>query len=312
VNFRRYRDLVIVLLALTVPFWFLRASMHDPRQATGPDRIIVRMAAPIQYAAAALARGVSNVWGGWIYLVDVKEDNRTLIAQNARLTKRVHELEGNEQEVHRLRRLLALRQNLPTDVVSAQVIGKNTNEYFRVARVSLDREAREIGPNLPVLSQDGVVGTTLKSAGDTVDVRLVVDAGSGVDVVVQRTGARGFVRGTGDERNYACSVEYMQRTDEVEVGDLLVTSGVGRRFPKGIPVGTVTQVTKRDFGIYQTVVASPAVDFSRLEEVLIVMGAPSSDESVGSREAPGQRPGVRSPEPGPAQRPAADPAAAPR
>ena len=81
------------------------------------------------------------------------------------------------------------------------MIGKNTNEFFRVARVTLDRASRDIAPNLPVLSSDGVVGTTLRSSGDTVDVRLVVDAGSGVDVVVQRTGARGFVRGTGDETN---------------------------------------------------------------------------------------------------------------
>jgi rod shape-determining protein MreC len=297
-NLRRYRDFVIVLLALAVPFWFLRASMRDPKQVSGPDRVIVRIAAPIQYASAALARGVSNLWGDYIYLVDVKEDNRTLASQNARLRERVHKLEALEEENHRLRRLLELRQNLRTDVVSAQVIGKNTNEFFRVARVSLD-EARDIGPNLPVLAQDGVVGTTLKSAGDTVDVRLVVDAGSGVDVIVQRTGARGFVRGTGDESKYACSVEYMQRTDEVDEKDLLITSGVGRRFPKGIPVAEVTRVVKRDFGIYQQVLCKPAVDFSRLEEVLIVMGAPSSDDTVGAREAPGQRP-------------ATDPSAAPR
>ncbi len=69
----------------------------------------------------------------------------------------------------------------------------------------------------------------------------------------------------------------MQRTDEVEVGDLLVTSGVGRRFPKGIPVATVTQVVKRDFGMYQEVFAAPTVDFSRLEEVLIVISPPLDD-----------------------------------
>jgi rod shape-determining protein MreC len=297
-NLRRYRDFVIVLLALAVPFLFLRASMRDPKQASGPDRIIVRIAAPIQYASASLARGLSNVWGDWIYLVDVREDNRTLAAQNAQLRARVHKLEANEVEAHRLRRLLELKQNLRTDAVSAQVIGKNTNEFFRVVRVSLDAE-RDIAPNLPVLAQDGVVGTTLKSSGDTVDVRLVVDAGSGVDVIVQRTGARGFVRGTGDESKYACSVEYMQRTDEVDEKDLLITSGVGRRFPKGIPVAEVTRVVKRDFGIYQQVLCKPAVDFSRLEEVLIVTGAPSSDETVGARDVPGQRP-------------AADPGSAPR
>jgi len=107
---------------------------------------------------------------------------------------------------------------------------------------------------------------------------------------VQRTGARGFVRGTGDESKYLCSVEYVQRTDEIEVGDLLVTSGVGRRFPKGIPVGTVTQVVKRDFGIYQQVFATPAVDFSRLEEVLIVTAPPGDEPVQAQRDAPGASP----------------------
>ncbi|MCC6557644.1 MAG: rod shape-determining protein MreC [Polyangiaceae bacterium] len=285
-NLRRYRDFGIVILALAVPFWFLRASMRDPKQNTGPDRVIMQIAAPVQYAAATLARGISNLWGDYIYLVDVKDDNARLASQIARLRERVRKLEGLEDENRRLRRLLDLRQSLRTDVVSAQVIGKNTNDFFRVARVTLDREARDLGPNLPVLSADGVVGTTLKSAGDTVDVRLVVDAGSGVDVIVERTGARGFVRGTGDETKYSCSVEYVQRTDEVEVGDLLVTSGVGRRFPKGIPVGTVTQVVRRDFGIYQQVLASPAVDFSRLEEVLIVTTPPPEEQAAA---APGRR-----------------------
>ncbi len=286
-NLRRYRDIAIVLLALAVPFWFLRASMRDPtKQVSGPDRIVVTIASPIQYAAATLARGLSNLFGDYVYLVDVKEDNRSLAAQNARLLDRVHKLEGLEEENRRLRRLLELRQNLRADVVSAQVIGKDTNQFFHVARISLDRDTtREVGPNLPVLSQDGVVGTTLKGGKDTVDVRLVIDAGSGVDVVVQRTGARGFVKGTGEE-SYECEVQYMQRTDEVEVGDLLVTSGVGRRFPKGISVATVKQITKRDFGIYQKVVATPTVDFSRLEEVLILTSAPP-EEAVGARSAAG-------------------------
>jgi len=279
VNLRRYRDFAIVLLALAVPFWFLRVSMRDPtKQGSGPDRVIVRVAAPIQYAAATLARGVSNLFGDYVYLVDVKEDNRSLASQNARLRERVRKLEALEEENRRLRRLLELKQNVRSDVVSAQVMAKDTTAYFRVARVSLDRDQQVDGARpLAVLSPDGVVGTTLKSANGTVDVRLVVDAASAIDVVVQRTGARGIVRGNGSNDKYDCKVEYMARTDEVEVGDLLVTSGVGRRFPKGIAVGTVTQVVKRDFGNFQEVHASPAVDFSRLEEVLIVIGAPPEE-----------------------------------
>ncbi len=284
-QFKRYRDIVIVLLALAVPFWFLRASMRDPRQSSGPDKVIVRIASPIQYAAATLARGISNLWGEYIYLVDVNDDNASLLSQNARLQERVRKLEALEEENRRLRRLLDMKANARGDAVSAQVIGKSTNDFFRVIRVTLDKESRDIGPNLPVLSADGVVGTTIKGAGDTVDVRLVVDAGAAVDAIVQRTGARAFVRGSGDDRKYSCNVEYVQRTDEVEVGDLLVTSGVGRRFPKNIPIGVVTQVIKRDFGVYQQVIAAPAVDFSRLEEVVIITSAPVDDPQA-SKDAP--------------------------
>jgi rod shape-determining protein MreC len=291
VNLKRYRDFVIVLLALVVPFWFLRASMRDTRRGSGanlvgPDRVIVLIAEPVQWITALLARGISNLLSDYVYLVDVKQDNSRLSAQNARLQEQVRKLEALQDENQRLRRLLDLRQNLRSDVVSAQVIGKNTNDFFRVARVTLDRAAHNIGPNLPVLAQDGVVGITVKSVGDAVDVRLVVDANCGVDIVVQRTGARGYVRGTGDERSYSVNVQYVQRADEVEVGDLLVTSGVGRRFPKGIPVGVVNQVVHRDFGIYQQVVATPTVDFSRLEEVLIVMTVPMDDHEAAQGDSP--------------------------
>src|SRR6185312_10044738 len=108
--------------------------------------------------------------------------------------QRVHKLEAYEDENRRLRRLLQMRENVRGDVVSGIVIGKDTNPLFRIARISVDKE-RDLPPNLPVLSADGVVGTTIKGGKDTVDVRLVIDAETGVDVVVQRTGARGFVKG---------------------------------------------------------------------------------------------------------------------
>ncbi len=289
-KFQRYRDLVIVVLALAVPFWFLRASMKDPKRASGPDRVIVQIAGPIQVVAATLARGVSNLWGDYVYLVDVKRDNASLGSQNARLRERVAKLEGLEAENRRLRRLLDLKTSLADDVVTAEVIGKNTNEFFRVLRVTLDKPTPGIGPNLPVLAPDGVVGTTLEAAGDTVDVRLVVDAGSGVDVVVERTGARGYVSGIGDEREYACKVSYMQRTDEVQVGDVLLTSGVGLRFPKGIRVCTVSKIVKRDFGIYQEVGCVPTVDFSRLDEVIVVLSQKTPATSESASAAPAKKP----------------------
>jgi len=270
-RFRRYRDIVLVILLLAVPFFFLRASIRNPENLTAIDRALLRVSAPVEYFVSALARGVSSLLSGYVYLVDVKQDNNKLAYENARLRADVTHLTAAESENRRLRRLVGLRETAKAETVSALVIGKDITEYFRVAHLVLDNAAPGIRANMPVISLDGTVGTVQRVAGERVDVQLSVDSGFGVDVVVERTGARGFVRGVGDLSRYVVRVEYVQRTDEVAQGDILVTSGYGCRFPKGIPVAKVTEVVKRDFGIYQQVEAEPLVDFSRLDEVLIVL-----------------------------------------
>ncbi|MEO8179146.1 MAG: rod shape-determining protein MreC [Deltaproteobacteria bacterium] len=269
--FKRYRDVALVILLLAVPFFFLRANIRRPEQISFIDRALLTVSAPIEYTFSALARGVSSLLSEYVYLVDVKRDNNRLAYQSARLQAKVNQLSASEAENHRLRRLLGLRDRLGTETVSALVVSKDTTDYFRVAQVTLDAPARGIRPNMPVLSLDGVVGTVRRVAGESVQVQLAVDSGFGVDVVVERTGARGFVRGGGDNTRYLVRVELVQSSDSIDNGDILVTSGVGCRFPKGLPVARVNKVLKKDFGVYQTVEAEPVVDFSRLGEVLIVM-----------------------------------------
>lgn len=270
-RFRRYRDIVLVVLLLAVPFFFLRASIRNPEDLNALDRVLLRVSAPVEYFASAMARAASSLLSGYVYLVDVKQDNNKLAYENARLHAEVRRLSSAEAESRRLRRLVGLRETAKAETVSAVVIAKDITEYFRVAHLALDNPAPGIRSNMPVISLDGVVGTVQRVAGERVDVQLTVDSGFGVDVIVERTGARGFVRGVGDLSRYVVRVEYVQRTDEVEQGDVLVTSGFGCRFPRGIPVAKVTDVVKRDFGIYQQVDAEPTVDFSRLDDVLIVM-----------------------------------------
>lgn len=271
-SFRRYRDTALVVLLLAVPFFFLRASIRSPEQMNSIDRALSRVSAPIEYAAAALARGVSSLIGEYVYLVDVKADNNKLAYENSNLRQRVSELLSVEAENDRLRGLLALRDTVQPETVSAVVIAKDTTSYFRVTRVILDTAESGVKEHMPVITLGGVVGTVQRVAGEKVDVQLAVDSGFGVDVVVERTRARGFVRGVGDEGQYLVHVEYVQREDEIDVGDVLLTSGMGCRFPAGIPVAKVTEVIKKEFGVYQRVEAKPTVDFSRLSEVLIVLG----------------------------------------
>lgn len=274
---QRYRDAAIVVLLLAVPFFVLKANMKSPENQNAMDRALLRVSAPIEVAAATLAHGVGGVWDDYVYLVDVKQDNERLAYDNARLREQVHSLEQAQAENRQLRRLLQLKDSMPGDTVSAQVVGKDFTEFFRVTRVVLDKGEREVRPHMPVVAPDGVVGAVLRVAGETADVQLAVDAAFGVDVEDERTHARGFVRGTGDPARYACKVEMVDSRDDVELGDLLVTSGKGRWFPRGLPVARVTKVIQRELGRDQDVDAVPTVDFSRLDDVLVVTSTPDDE-----------------------------------
>jgi rod shape-determining protein MreC len=274
---KRSVDIAVVVGLLAVPFFVLKANMKAPENQNVLDHTLLRLSTPIEVAASTFARGVSNVLSDYVYLTDVKQDNERLAYDNARLAERVHALEMAEAENRQLHRLLQLKDSTASETVSAQVIGKDYTEFFRVTRLVLDKGAREVRSHMPVIAPDGVVGAVLHAAGDTVDVQLAVDAAFGVDVEDERTHARGFVRGTGDPARYGCKVEMVDSRDEVEIGDLLVTSGKGRWFPRGIPVARVSKVIKRELGRDQDVDATPTVDFSRLDAVLVLVSSPGED-----------------------------------
>jgi rod shape-determining protein MreC len=275
---KRLRDVVFVAALLAWPFFVLKANMKSPENQNAIDRWILRLSAPIEGVAATIAHGVGGVWDDYVYLVDVKHDNERLAYDNARLREQVHALEQAQLDNRQLRRLLQMKESSSGDAVSAQVVAKDFTEFFRVTRLVLDKGAREVRPHMPVVAPDGVVGAVLHVTGDTVDVQLAVDAAFGVDVEDERTRARGFVRGTGDPTRYGCKVEMVDSRDEVDIGDLLVTSGKGRWFPRGIPVARVTRVVKRELGRDQDVDAVPTVDFSRLDAVLVLVTT-SGEES---------------------------------
>jgi rod shape-determining protein MreC len=293
---KRYRDLAIVAILLALPFFVLKANMKSPENQGPMDRAILRVSSPVEIAAATVARGLGGVWDDYIYLVEVKRESERLAYDNARLREQVHALEQAQVENRQLRRLLQLKDIASGDAVSAQVVAKDFTEFFRVTRIVLDRGARDVRSHMPVVSPDGVVGAVLHVAQDVVDVQLAVDAAFGVDVEDERTRARGFVRGTGDPARYGCKVEMVDSRDEVEIGDLLVTSGKGRWFPRGIPVARVTKVIRRELGRDQDVDAAPTVDFSRLDAVLVLVTAPGEEptttgsvggpSSIGRRERP--------------------------
>ena len=269
--YRRFRDAVVCIVLLALPFFVLRANLNDPARANAVDRAILEFSAPIQFGTTQFAQGISAVLQEYVYLVDVKRDNDRLRAENTRLHEDNYRLSSAATENRRLRRLLQLRDELRGNLLSAQVIGKEVSPFFRVTRVVLDRGERDhVRPGMPVLTADGLVGQIRRSFSRYADVLLTADKTSAIDVVVQRNGARGMLKGTGAEDSYVCQLEQLSRDDDVQPGDIVVTSGLGQRFPASILVGEIKEVVKREFGLYQEATVVPAVHFSRLEEVLVL------------------------------------------
>jgi rod shape-determining protein MreC len=270
-QFRRLRDAIAAIALLVVPFFVLSANLRDPSEATSWDAPILQISAPIQSFATSTARWVSDILEDYVYLVEVEEENEALRARVGRLERERRRLEAEGLENRRLRSLLGLRERLGAEVVTADVIARDTSAFFRVTRIEVDRGERDrVRAGMPVVSSEGLVGEVRRTFSHYADVQLTVDRSAAVDVVIQRTGAFGMLRGTGESDRYMSRIENLAREDAVRVGDLVHTSGFGQRFPASILVGRVTRIVRQEFGLWQEVEVTPAVDFSRLETVLIL------------------------------------------
>ncbi|GAB4208958.1 MAG: rod shape-determining protein MreC [Sandaracinaceae bacterium] len=292
---KRIREIVIAVVLLAIPFFVLNASLRDPSRQTALDRALLSVLAPAQAAGTWTARVFSEFVDDYVFLLEVREENERLQARVARLEAERHELLAEGLENRRLRSLLQLRERIGGELIAGEVIARDiAPPFFRVTRVALDRGTRDrVRPGMPVLSGQGLVGLVQRAGSRSCEVQLIVDRRTAVDVIIQRTGARGMLRGTGEDERYLARIQYLGREDALRVGDLVHTSGLGQRFPPSILVGRVTRIVREDFGLYQEVEVTPAVDFSRLEEVLVLTEGALGDVTAETRETgagPARRP----------------------
>jgi len=162
---------------------------------------------------------------------------------------------------------MQLKEAISTPSIAASVIGEDVTPWFRT--VIIDRGLVDgIREGMPVVASAGVVGRVVRQTANSSRLLLITDHASSVAATIERSRARGVVKGKGAG---LCSLEFSQRGEDVKVGDIVVTSGIGGVFPKGIPIGEVTMVKKGEFGIFQTVQVRPFVPMSRLEEVLVLV-----------------------------------------
>ena len=279
------------MILLFLPFVFYVSNSKSARDYNIADRAVILISSPAQWLVVNALDTVSHLSHEYVHLVDVQRDNDRLLAENARLKSDLAGRVEQQHENERLRLLVGLRER-STDVkmVFAQVIATSSTPLFRSLRI--DRGSKDgIELGAAVVSHEGVVGRIAALSEYYADVMLLVDSNSSTDVLVQRTRARARVRGQGGDEGLGIDVQYLARTADVEPGDVLITSGLGKVFPKGLQVGHVISIERRAFGLYQRAIVSPSVDFSRIEALMVILkGWPleSSFESRDVSEPPSQ------------------------
>lgn len=246
------------------------------RRGVLPDSVrgsLLRVVSPIVEGVTRAARGLRSVWLDRVALAGVREENKRLLGDLDRLRDQVAQAAGLEQENVRLRALLELgERRKDLRLLAAHVVSRSMSPYFRVLRVNLDVGAAEVTEGMPVIAPGGVVGQIRTLAGDRAEVLLVTDPRSAIDVVLERSGARGVAVGTGEADRYAARIEYLQRAAEVSTGERVLTTGDDGRYPRGLVVGELTRVGDAEGGAFRKAELVPAVDLGGLEEVFIVLG----------------------------------------
>ena len=171
------------------------------------------------------------------------------------------------QENNRLRKLLHFHEEANFPEIPARVIAVDASSWFRT--VTIDKGLNDgLRDGLAVVVAEGVVGRTIKCSRRTSRVLLANDAASEISALIQHNRTRGVARGKGD----TITLNYALRRKDVKTGDAVITAGTGGIFPKGLPIGKISNVIKHDYGMFQTLEITPSVDFSRLEEVLVILG----------------------------------------
>jgi rod shape-determining protein MreC len=225
----------------------------------------------VQLAVAAVVSGTRNSWGNYVGLRGVRAENEQLRAQLAEADVRLQEQRALAARTVRLQQLLDLKTSAALPTLAAEVIGGNPNPGMRT--ITIDRGSADgVRANMAVIAPKGIVGRVIgEPATHAARVQLITDRDAAAGAAIERSRAGGMVVGV--EVDPPLKMELVSTLSDIKGGDLVIASGVDGIYPKGYAIGIVEKA-ERGHGLYMTITVRPAVDFSSLEEVLVVLVPP--------------------------------------
>ena len=259
-----------LFLAVTVGHIILISAQVNTRRGVPMlEAATFGVFAEVQRATTSVVGGVQDSWQNYFALQQVRADNQRLTDELAQLRVQMQQERALAQQSRSLQQLLDLRSSLEIKTTGANVIGAGASAEFRT--VTLDKGTGDgLRPDMAVISPSGVVGRVIMPTARAAKLQLLIDRNAAAGALVERSRAQGVVVGTGTDQ---LRMDYVSGTADLKVGDRVVTSGIDGIYPKGFVIGQIESI-QRGAGEFSGITVRPAVDFSGLESVLVVLTPP--------------------------------------
>jgi rod shape-determining protein MreC len=238
----------------------------------------VYFAHSLENAYMSFSDGVRGTTSLYLDLVEINKENRILKQSNSELKAQLSAMQELKLENERLNSLLDFQNKNNMELLPSKVIAKDLMPDHQTIVINRGTQ-NKVKKDMAVISTVGVVGYVVKTLPTSSQVLMLNDRYAVIDAIVQRSRTRSLIEGTGSD---FVRLNYLRRDDDVQTGDLIVTSGFNNLFPKGLPIGTVAEIKKDSYGVSQKVVVEPAISKVNLEEVFVILNDSNSTNSTKS------------------------------
>jgi rod shape-determining protein MreC len=264
---------VTLLLVCLILFWaacliWFSGIAKRRLRSVGVEHIGITLIAPFQQASTTICRTAKNAWRHYFFLVHAAMENDSLKKQLGAARNRIDQCRETELALERLRKLLDFKAARGEKIATAEVVARDPSPWFK--SLIINKGSKDgIRKGFPVVVPEGIVGQIVEVSDFYAKVLLLIDRNSAADGLVQRTRARGIVKGSSAEH---CFFDYVLRKSDVRPGDRVISSGLDGVYPKGLNIGKVTDVSPgHEASIFQNVGVKPDVNFEKIEEVLVIL-----------------------------------------
>jgi len=263
---RRLRGALLILIFISVFLYIFSLNFRVPNKMDHLQRSITETVAPPVHFFGRIFSGLEDFMRDYIWLKNLRGENESLRREVAGLESRITTYHEAYVENLRLRRLLDFKASIKVEAVAAQVIMHDLTGWFQTLMV--DKGFKDgIAPDMPVVNDEGVIGRVLDVSDRHCRVLLITDPGSSVDAIVQRNRVRGILSGKDAS---GCLLKYVRSNLDIQIGDLVISSGKDGIYPKGLRLGVIQASYKDPVDLFQKIEVKPLVRLSALEEVLII------------------------------------------